>query len=154
MPRDSTVIVDTGPLVALFDRDDAYHALCRTELKKIHCPLVTVWPVLTEAMYLLSFSAQVQDNLWEFIMRGGLEVEELTFGDVARLRELMRTYKDRPMDLADAALVRLAERENLRTIFTLDQTDFRIYKPAHVKAFTLIPARLISKRSGPRRKRR
>jgi predicted nucleic acid-binding protein len=51
----------------------------------------------------------------------------------------MRKYRDRPMDLADAALVRVAERDRLRTVFTLDHEDFRIYRPAPGKTFTLIP---------------
>jgi predicted nucleic acid-binding protein len=141
--RDGTVVlVDTGPLVALFDRDDAHHARCVQALKSIRRPLVTVWPVLTEATYLLSFSFQAQDDLWEFVERGGLRLAELSARDVPRIRALMQKYRDHPMDLADAVLVRVAEREHLRTIFTLDHADFHTYRPAPGKSFTLIPDRL------------
>jgi hypothetical protein len=142
MPSRTAVLVDTGPLVALFDRDDAHHARCVEALKRIRRPLVTVWPVLTEATYLLSFSFQAQNDLWEFVERGGLAIADLRAADVPRIRGLMEKYQDRPMDLADAALVRTAERERLRTIFTLDHGDFRIYRPAHGKPFTLIPETL------------
>ena len=141
MPNAHAVLADAGPLVALFDRDDSHHARCVEAFKTIRGPLMTVWPVLAEAMYLLGFSLQAQENLWELVERGGMRIADLTVADVPRLRALMRKYHDRPMDLADAALVRLAERERLRTIFTLDHADFRIYR-AHGKPFTLIPETL------------
>jgi hypothetical protein len=142
MPDPAAVLVDTGPLVALFDRDDAHHARCVQALKEIRRPLVTVWPVLTEATYLLSFSFQAQDDLWEFVEREGLGIADLSAADISRIRALMRKYRDRPMDLADAALVRIAERDHLRTVFTLDHGDFRTYRLPHGKPFTLIPETL------------
>lgn len=139
MTRDVAVLVDTGPIVAIFDEDDADHKTCLEVSRSIRCPLITVWPVITEAMYLLSPSPQTQDRLWEFIIRGALRMAELTQADAPRLRELMHKYADLPMDLADAALVRVAEREKVRTIFTLDQSDFRVYVPSHIRAFRLLP---------------
>ena len=139
MPNGAAVLVDTGPLVAIFDRGDAHHTRCVEILRGIRTPLITVWPVLTEAMYLLSFSWQSQDDLWESVERGGLRITDFTAADVTRIRSLMRKYRDRPMDLADAALVRVAERDRLRTVFTLDHEDFRIYRPAPGKTFSLIP---------------
>ncbi len=65
------ILLDTGPIVAFFDASDAYHKSCIKTLKRIKEPLVTSWSVLTEAFYLLGFSWAAQDNLWEFIMRGG-----------------------------------------------------------------------------------
>ncbi len=143
MPNGAAVLVDTGPLVALFDRDDAHHDRCVRALKEIRRPPLSVWPVLTEATYLLSFSFQAQDDLWEFVERGGLRIADLGAVDVSRVRALMRKYRDRPMDLADAALVRVAEREQLRTVFTLDHGDFGTYRLPHGKSFTLIPATLV-----------
>ena len=71
----------------------------------------------------------------------GFEVESsfLDGSDVSRMRELMRKYRDLPMDLADAALVRVAEREKLRRIFTLDHRDFAIYRPSRLGRFLIIP---------------
>lgn len=142
MPSTSAVLVDTGPLVALFDRDDAHHTRCVEALKRIRQPLLTVWPVLTEASHLLGFSRQAQDDLLEFVERGGVHFAEIGFADVARIRALMRKYSDRPMDLADAALVRVGEREGLSTVFTLDHADFWTYRLARGKPFTLIPESL------------
>ena len=142
MPNDPVILVDTGPLVALFDLDDAHHARCVEALKAIRRPLITVWPVLTEAAHLLSFSFLAQDSLWEFLERGGLRITDIASSDIPRLRVLMRKYSDHPMDLADAVLVRVAERGGLRTIFTLDHSDFGAYRLPQGKAFILIPESL------------
>lgn len=136
------IIIDTGPLVALFDRDDKYHGRCVEILKGIEGPLVTTWPVLTEAFYLLNFSVSVQDDLWQFILRGGVRIEPIKESAYSRCRELMKKYKDLPMDLADATLVAMGEEMRLATVFTLDHRDFRLYRPRHRKRFTLVPARL------------
>jgi predicted nucleic acid-binding protein len=103
--------------------------------------LGTVWPAVAEAMYLLSFSWQAQAALWEMIESGAVEVLPVGIDDVVRMKELMRKYRDLPMDLADAALVRVAERERLRRIFTLDRRDFQIYRPSRIGRFVILPAR-------------
>ena len=136
------ILIDTGPIVAFFDTSDAYHPLCIEALKDIKEPLVTTWAVLTEAFYLLGFSWKAQDNLWEFIMRGGLEVWSLEPKLQARCRKLMEKYRDLPMDLADGTLVVLGEYKKIRKIFTLDHKDFNVYRPAHTKKFKLLPPRL------------
>jgi predicted nucleic acid-binding protein len=135
------VLVDTGPLVALLDRSDPYHLTCQEILSSLDESLVTVWPVVTEAMYMLRAYWQAQDELWEMIETGAVEILPLGTNDVARMRELMRKYRDLPMDLADAALVRVAERERLRRIFTLDQRGFRIYRPSRMGRFVVLPSR-------------
>ena len=126
------VLVDTGPLVALLDRSDPYHIKCQETLRSLDDSLVTVWPVVTEAMYMLRAYWSAQDALWEMIQVGAVEILPLGTDDVARMRELMRKYRDLPMDVADAALVRVAERERLRRIFTLDRRDFQIYRPSRI----------------------
>jgi predicted nucleic acid-binding protein len=136
--RDVAVLVDTGPIVSVFDENDPDHDICIETMRAIRCPLITVWPVITEAMHLLSRSPQVQDRLWELIVRGSLRLSELTTENVQRMRQLMRKYSDLPMALADAALVSVAERENLRTIFTLDR-DFGVYAPSHLRSFRILP---------------
>ena len=136
------ILIDTGPLVAFFDASDTYHDLCIETLKGIKERLFTTWPVLTEAFYLLGFSWKAQDNLWEFIMRGGMEILSLDDGLQALCRTLMKKYRDLPMDLADGTLVAVAEDRKIEKIFTLDHKDFNIYRPSHVKRFILLPARL------------
>lgn len=133
------VLVDAGPLVALLDRSDPHHAACRRALESIRDPLATVWPALTEAMYLLGFSWDAQSALWEMVETEVLRLLPLDRGDAARMKELMRKYRTLPMDLADAALVCVAERERLRRIFTLDRRDFQVYRPSRLGRFSIIP---------------
>ena len=96
---------------------------------------------MAEAMHLLSFSWQAQEALWEMIEAEAVEMLPLTVADIPRMKELMRKNRDLPMDLADAALVHVAEREKLRRIFTLDRRDFQIYRPARIGRFAIIPSR-------------
>lgn len=135
------VLVDTGPLVALLDRSDPDHVLCRETLSSLNDSLMTVWPVVTEAGYLLRAYWHAQEALWEMMETGALEILPLGIDDVPRMKELMRKYRDLPMDLADAALVRVAERERLRRIFTLDRRDFQIYRPSRIGRFVIFPTR-------------
>jgi hypothetical protein len=133
------VLVDTGPLVALLDRSDAHHDEVVEALRKIGDPLVSVWPVLVEAMYLLSFSWPAQKALWEIFETGTVQILPLGEEDIPSIKDLMEKYQDLPMDLADAALVRVAEREGLRRVFTLDQRDFNVYRLPRKVRFTLLP---------------
>ena len=133
------ILVDAGPLVALLHADDRHHDRCVRTLQSIKEPLSTVWPVLTEAMYLLSFSWQAQAALWEMVETEILAILPLDLKDAARMRELMEKYRDLPMDLADAALVRVAERERIRRIFSLDRRDFTAYRPEKISRFSIIP---------------
>lgn len=136
------ILTDTGPIVALFDKDDHYHSLCVEILKELRGSLLTTWPVLTECFYLLNFSWQVQDDLWLFIQRGGLEIYPLEREIQNRCRELMKQYHDLPMDLADATLVALGEKVGVSKIFTLDHKDFSVYRVKDKKRFTLLPSKI------------
>ena len=122
------ILIDAGPLVALVDADDQHHAACRAAFETMRQPLGTVWPVLAETMYLLSDLPRAKDLVWEMIARGGVQNLPLGAADVPRIRELMLQYSNRPMDLADAALIRVAEREGLRKFFTVDRKDFAVYR--------------------------
>lgn len=103
------VLVDTGPLVAVIDADDAFHDRCVQALKEIREPLFAVWPVISEAMHLVGALA-AQERLWDVLEEGRLQLLPLETADMSRMRALMKKYSDLPMDLADAALVRVAER--------------------------------------------
>jgi uncharacterized protein len=133
------ILVDAGPLVALLDADDDHHAVCVETMRRLRDPLGTVWPAVTEAMHLLSFSTGAQDALVQMLQRGAPGLVPLDGKDLVRIRELMAKHRDLPMDLADAALVRVAERERCRNVFTLDRTDFSVYRPAKLGRFTLLP---------------
>ena len=136
------ILIDTGPLVAFFDASDQYHERCLDILKEIDGPLVTTWPALTEAFFLLDFSWKAQDGLWQFLIRGGVEIQDPDPTSLQRCRSLMEKYRDLPMDLADASLVVVAETLNIREIFTLDHRDFSVFRPSHVDCFDLIPSTL------------
>ena len=133
------ILIDAGPLVALVDADDQHHVKCVTALKALREPLATVWPPLVEAMCLLSDQPAAQEALWEMLERGAVLLLPFDSSDIPRTRELMRKYADRPMDLADAALLRVAEREGLRKIFTVDRRDFSVYRLHNRTRPTLIP---------------
>ncbi len=133
------ILVDAGPLVALVDADDQHHAKCVTALKAVREPLATVWPPLVEAMYLLFDLPSAQSALWEMLERGAVLLLPLDASDIPRMRELMHKYANRPMGLADAAVLRVAEREGLRKIFTVDRRDFSVYRLHNRMRPTLIP---------------
>lgn len=125
--------------MALIHADDRHHAACRATLETIRDRLATVWPVVTEAMYLLGFSPDAQDALWRLLERDAAKILPLDAADAPRMRELMRKYRDLPMDLADAALVRVAERERISRVFTIDRRDFERYRPRGIRRFTILP---------------
>lgn len=123
-------LTDTGPLVALLDRGDPYHRAASVAARSLPpAPLVTTWPCLTEAMYLLGRATGFagQDALWGMIAAGRLVIRESGPGEADRLADLMRTYRDLPMDLADASVVAAAESTGERRVFTFDG-HFRIYR--------------------------
>jgi uncharacterized protein len=104
-----------------------------------------LWPAFTEAMCLLRQSWPAQKALWSRLETEALGLAPLDESDAPRMRELMEKYRDSPMDLADAALVRVAERESLIKIFTLDRRHFEIYRPGRRRRFSIVPlARMTS----------
>jgi uncharacterized protein len=133
------ILVDAGPLVALLSANDQHRTACTEALRTIRQPLMTVWPTVTEATHLLAGWPTAQAALLQRLESGGLGLLQLDRTDVPRIRELMGKYGDRPMDLADAALVRVAERERIDTIFTVDRTDFRVYRLNGRTRFRMIP---------------
>jgi uncharacterized protein len=136
------ILADTGPIVALFDRDDRYHSVCLQTIKTFHEQLVTTWPVLTECFYLLGFSMEAQDDLWTFLRRGGMDIFSLDKTHFSQCRDLMRQFRNLPMDLADASLVVAAGMLGAAKIFTLDHRDFSTYRFRKTGRFKLIPPKL------------
>lgn len=135
-----TTLVDAGPLVALIDRGEPDHDACREALEALHAPMVTTWPALTEAMYLVGTAGgwPAQDALWKLLDRGDLQVVDLDEATRGRTRGLMDQYSDAPMDLADASLVALAEVLDTCRIFTLD-SDFAVYRWKGRRRFEIVP---------------
>ncbi len=134
-------LTDTGPLVGLINRNDPNHPKCMAAAKRLpEAPLLTTWPCFTEAMYLVFRAGgyKGQEAMWELLTAGRLTICELNNVDVSRMAELMRKYRDRPMDLADASLVAVAERLHIRTLFSLD-SDFHIYRLADGSVLQMVP---------------
>jgi uncharacterized protein len=133
------ILVDAGPMVALLRRADQHHARCVAALRRIRDPLCTVWPAVTEAMFLLSDRPDAQAALADKLEAGAISLLPLDRGDLPRIRELMAKYGDLPMDFTDAALVRAAERDGLDTVFTTDRRDFSVYRIAGRRRFRIVP---------------
>jgi predicted nucleic acid-binding protein len=122
------ILSDTGPLVALFDPKDSCHERCARTLRGIREPICATIPVLTEAFHMLQPESVGSDRLREFVEKGGLSVWFFTRPALLRAFELMETYADHPMDLADASIVVAAELLGTRKVFTLDRKDFETYR--------------------------
>lgn len=133
------VIIDTGPIVSIFDKSEPLYEKCRYTLKTIKEPLLTTWHALTESFYLLEDWQRGQKELWDFIIAGGIAIYDIRPEDYQRLKEFMEKYSDRQMDIADASLIVTAEIHRIKTIFTLDKKDFSIYRAKHCKQFEIIP---------------
>lgn len=133
-------LTDAGPLVALVDAGEPDHKRCREALDTLQLPLTTSWPAFTEAIYLLGRAAgwPAQEALWKLVERSILMLADPTPELTARAAELMRRYRDHPMDLADATLVALAEHGDDKLIFTLD-AHFRSYQLRGRRHLRVIP---------------
>lgn len=134
-------LTDTGALVALLDEDDAKHAACAAALKRLPAaPLLTTWPCFTEAMYLLGAVGgyRYQATLWRLRSDGKLQLLDLSAPEIDRMVTLMEKYSDRPMDLADASLVVVAETGKHRRVFTVD-SDFHVYRVRNGKPLQVVP---------------
>lgn len=136
------ILCDSGPLVAFIDRADSHHSTCIEILKNLFDgPLVTTWPCLTEAMYLVGKHGRfdAQEELWTHVVDGSVTLHISSLDELVRMHALMRQYRDAPMDLADASLVVAAETFNLTKIFTLD-SHFHAYRIHDTKPFEVVPS--------------
>jgi len=138
------ILTDAGPLIAILDQGEEHHRACVQCLAELNGPMLTSWPAFTEAVYLLGEAGGwiAQDALWILVEQGDVEIASLDPENYSRMRALMEKYQDRPMDLADASLVVLAEKRSLRDIFTLDRADFQIYRINRRHSFRLWPKNL------------
>lgn len=126
-------LVDTGPLVALFVRNDPDHALVAEFLRGFRSNLLTTWPVLTEVCHFLS--PAVAQRFLRWVDAGGAAPIGIPPDELAEIIRTMEKYTDRPMDLADASLVWLAGQAGVREILTLDKGDFATFRTPSGKPF-------------------
>lgn len=120
-------LLDTGPLVSFLGAGLEYHEWAVEQMKRLRPPLLTCEPVLTETAFLLGRDGGDPDDLFTLLERGVMRVALSVQEQRTDLRALMRRYRNRPMSLADACLVRLSEIHGDAQVFTLDN-DFRIYR--------------------------
>jgi len=123
----NTVLIDAGPIIALFDKDDKYHKNIIDFIENKRYKFITTTAVLTEVSYMLNFNVEVQIAFFEWVMKKGVILHEIELKDIARIAELTKKYKDIPMDFADATLMVAAETRGIKKIITLD-SDFNIYR--------------------------
>jgi len=122
----------------MVDRDDAFHESCVRTANTLRDPVYTVWPVIAEAMYLVRF-LNGRETLWDLLEHASVRILALEIADLSPIRALMKKYADLPMDLADAALVHVAAREGLHSVFTVDRTDFSLYRLPGGRRLRLLP---------------
>lgn len=122
------LIIDTGPMVALFDPQDADFNGCHEILKAVQEPLYSTEAILTEAFHILDPNSRGAYGLMQFIREDFVSIVALGKDDIGRSFELMDQYSDCPMDFADATLIAIAERLKIKSVFTLDINDFSTYK--------------------------
>jgi predicted nucleic acid-binding protein len=131
------ILIDSGPLIALFDASDKYHHKAVDFIKTNNHPLITTLASITETLHLLDFNRNAQIDFLEWVNKGAVEIQNIEKDDFGRLKELTIKYRDLPMDFADSCLVYLAEKLNLNTIATIDR-DFTIYRIRGRKKFKII----------------
>jgi uncharacterized protein len=121
------IVIDAGPLIALFDKDDKYHPDAMKFLRDFKGELISNIAVITEVTHLLDFSVRVQIDFLQWVGNGGISIAEILREDLQRIIELTEKYSDLPMDFADASLVVLCERMKIKDIASVDR-DFGIYR--------------------------
>ena len=129
------ILIDSGPLIALFDRSDKYHQASTEFIKKNRSELITTLASITEVLHLLDFSRNAQVDFLSWVDAGAVTVEPITTDDFQRIRGLIVKYSDLPMDFADACLVFLGEKMNVSKVATIDR-DFDVYKLKGKRSFT------------------
>jgi predicted nucleic acid-binding protein len=134
-------LIDTGAILALLDRDDRWHVRCREAFGSLPLPLATSAAVLAELFHLLGDNPRQEAAAWGLLRSGAVTLLPIEDADLPELEALMSRYRDRPMDFADATLVRLGERESLTTVFTIDHDDFETYRLAGRRRFRIVPRR-------------
>ena len=131
------ILIDSGPLIALFDASDKYHNKAVSFIKSNKYPLVTTIVSITETLHLLNFNRNAQIDFIEWIHRGAVEIQNIENDDFGRIKDLTEKYRDLPMDFADSCLVYLAEKLSLNAIATIDR-DFSIYRIKGRRKFEVI----------------
>ena len=138
MNRQSGVLIDTGPIVAILNKNDQNHQICSECLKGIYAPLRTSWPVITEAAWLLRKNQNNVQKLFDMMADGFLQCLRLQPDAAAWFSKFANKFDDREFQLADASLVYFAEKLEIESVLTLDRRDFSIYRTSDGRALHLL----------------
>jgi predicted nucleic acid-binding protein len=133
------VLLDTGVIVALLDRSERLHERCAEAVQEIETPLVTCEAVIAESCYLLRNLAGASEAVIENVATGIFQIPFQLSHEAAGVKQVLRKYRDRRIDLADACLIRLADEFGTGDILTLDG-DFSVYRWGRNKAFRMLPS--------------
>lgn len=120
-------IIDSGPLIALFDPDESRHIQVKSFIRAYAGLLLTTWPVITEVGHLLGHSIERQLAFLEWVERGGVDLCAPGDGAITTIRVMAEKYRDLPMDVADGSLIVLGIETGVRDIMTFDR-DFDVYR--------------------------
>lgn len=136
-----TALVDTSFLFALINRNDLSHAACTAVAQTLRARLIVPLTVLPEVAYLLDtrLGHSVMQQFVNQIAMPAWTLEAVDSADLKRVATLLQTYQDMRLDFVDATLIAIAERLNIKRILTLDQRHFRVVRPKHCQAFSLLP---------------
>jgi predicted nucleic acid-binding protein len=145
------ILVDTGPIVALLNRQDRYHRWTTDQMAILRPPLHTCESVLSEGCFRLQQAGLDASGIFELIDRKVLVISFELKTEFSRVADLMRKYSNLPIDLADACLVAMAEKIPETRVLTLDG-DFLIYRTLARQIIPVILPEEIRNRVSRRRK--
>lgn len=135
------LILDTGPLYASLDRDDADHPACRRLIEQSTEALVVPAPVLVEVDYWIHarMHAGVLLALLDDVADGAYQIVDPAPSDYRRVRELCDRHADADIGFVDACVFAIVERLGEEKLVTLDRRHFQLLRPRHVDALRLLP---------------
>jgi len=131
------ILIDSGPLIALFDATDRYHMASVNFIKQNKARLISSLASITETLHLLGFSRCAQADFLTWINAGAVNIETIANEDLVNIKNMMVKYSDLPMDFADACLIHLGDKLNIDCIATIDR-DFDIYRRKNKQPFTTL----------------
>ena len=120
-------IIDSGPIIALFDKDDKFHHKLLAFMKSFDGKLITTWAVITEVTHMLGFNINVQLNFLKWVELGAITICQIEQNELTSMIKMMQKYSDLPMYLADSTLMYVAQKENIQDIISID-SDFDVYR--------------------------
>jgi predicted nucleic acid-binding protein len=137
--RSDRVIVDAGPLVAILNRLDSHHRECYALGLELPRPLLTTWPVIAEAAWLLRKAPGGESGLLKMVSEELIECYPLDASAARWMDGLLTKFTDQNIQLADLSLAYVAEQEHIDTVFTLDRRDFKLFRLSGNRRLRLLP---------------